>query len=465
MAPSLGKVLVVDDDEAMCDLLERGLGRRGYAVETTTSPTEALRRIEQEEWDVVLTDLHMGELDGFAVCREASRLRKGMPVVVITAFGDIDKAVAAIRAGAYDFITKPFALEVVALALDRAIDHYRATEAVGRLRHQVEGEGRFEGLVGTSKVMRRVFDLLGRVSGSEATVLITGESGTGKELCAEAIHRRSRRAAGPFVALNCAALPESLLESELFGHAKGAFTDARSARVGLLVQADGGTLFLDEIGEMPLSMQAKLLRALQERVVRPVGAEGEVPYDARIIAATNRDPQAAVETGAMRGDLYYRLNVIQIDLPPLRVRGRDVLLLASQMVEESAEAAVRGVRGIAPEAAELLLVYTWPGNVRELQNCVDRAVVLARGERVEPDDLPDKVREYSPATHVVVASHDPTDLISLEELERRYILRVLDVVGGQKTAASKILGVDRKTLARKLKQWSKNSQGRVRSSS
>jgi DNA-binding NtrC family response regulator len=297
-----------------------------------------------------------------------------------------------------------------------------------------------------------VYDLVARIADTDVSVLITGESGTGKEVIARALHQGGRRASGPFVAVNCSAMPEALLESELFGHTRGAFTDAREARTGLFVQAKGGTLLLDEIGEMPLALQPKLLRALQERKVRPVGANVEIPFDARIVAATNRDLEEAIEAKRFREDLFFRLNVIQLALPPLRSRQADVLPLAQHFLTTFARRAHRDMTGIAPAAAEKLVAYSWPGNVRELQNCLERAVTLARFEQIVVDDLPEKVRDHR-ASHVLVTSDDPAELVPMEEVERRYILRVLEAVGGNKTAAARILGIERKTLYRKLERW------------
>jgi DNA-binding NtrC family response regulator len=294
-----------------------------------------------------------------------------------------------------------------------------------------------------------VYELIDRVADSDTSVLITGESGTGKEVAARALHARGRRHSGPFVAINCAAMPEALLESELFGHVRGAFTDAKTSRSGLFVKADGGTLFLDEVGELPLTLQPKLLRALQERTVRPVGGEAEVAFDARIVAATNRDLELAVEEGRFREDLYYRLNVIGLELPPLRARGNDVLLLAQRFLEHFATRSGKRVVGLSPAVAQRLLAYSWPGNVRELQNCIERAVALTAYEQLTVEDLPDRIRDYR-APNPQTQSQDVSELVSLEEMERRYIQRVLETVGGSRTLASRILGVDRKTLYRKL---------------
>jgi two-component system response regulator AtoC len=304
-------------------------------------------------------------------------------------------------------------------------------------------------IVGTSAPMLKVGELVARVAATETTVLITGESGTGKELVAKALHSASERRDGPFVAINCAALPESLLESELFGHVRGAFTDARTARLGLLVKASRGTLFLDEIAEMPAGMQAKLLRALQERTVRPVGGDQEQSFSARIIAATNRDLEVEVEERRFREDLFYRINVVRIEVPPLRARGNDVLLLAQHFLERYAAQSRRPVVGMTHEAADRLAFYSWPGNVRELQNCIERAVALAQSDRIGVADLPDKIEDCRGAGAAVGAS-DPSELLPMEEVERRHIHRVLEAVGGNKTLAAQILGFDRRTLYRKL---------------
>jgi transcriptional regulator with PAS, ATPase and Fis domain len=316
----------------------------------------------------------------------------------------------------------------------------------------VQESTRFGNLIGTSTAMMAVTDVLGRIADSTASVLITGESGTGKEVAAQALHDRSPRRAGPFVAINCSAVPEALLESELFGHVRGAFTDARAARTGLCVQANGGTLLLDEIGDMPMALQPKLLRALQERRVRPVGGDKEIPFDVRVVATTNRDLRSLIEEGRFREDLYFRIDVIHVEMPPLRARGGDVLLLAQQFLDVQAARAGKQVTGFSPTAAEKLLAYSWPGNVRELQNCVERAIALTRSPQIAVDDLPETVRAYK-RSHVLIASDDPSELVPLEEAERRYILRVMDAVGRNKTLAARLLGITRKTLYRKLEQY------------
>jgi two-component system, NtrC family, response regulator AtoC len=443
------RLLLVDDDRSLCEWVAEALLRRDFSTEWRTDPARALELLGAEDFDVVATDLHMQSMSGLDVCARIVQSRPDIPVVVITAFGSLETAVAAIRAGAYDFITKPFDIDVLQIALSRAVQHRALRGEVKRLREAVAQADRFQAVLGESPAMRQLSDLLRRVAASDATVLVTGESGSGKEVAARAIHQESRRRSGPFVALSCAAVPEALLESELFGHKKGAFTDAREARAGLLHQAEGGTLLLDEIGDMPISLQPKLLRALEQRTARPVGGETEMPFDARIIAATNRDLEEAVEEKRFREDLFYRLNVIQVQVPPLRARGNDVLLLAQRFLEGFAAHAKKAVRGISAPAAEKLLAYSWPGNVRELRNCMERAVALTRFEELLVEDLPDKLRAYRPS-HVVVAAEDPTELAPLEEVERRYIQRVLESVQGNRTLAAKILGVDRTTLYRKL---------------
>ena len=447
-----GRTLVVDDDQSMCEVLNDGLVRLGFRVTWRLSADGALDVLAAEDIDVVVTDLNMRSVSGLDLCQRIVANRPDLPVVMITAFASLETAVAAIRAGAYDFIAKPFDTDALAIVLDRAVQHRHLRDEVKRLRLAVTSVHSFGELIGASRPMRSLFDLLVRVSDSDASVMIQGETGTGKELVARAIHRQSDRKDGPFVAINCAAVPEALLESELFGHTRGAFTDAKTARVGLFHRAGAGTLFLDEIGDMPMGLQVKLLRALQERSVRPVGGDVEIPFDVRIISATNRDIEAAAEDGRFRADLLFRINVIPVDVPPLRSRGNDVLLLAQHFLGGIAARSGRSVIGISPGAAQSLLGYDWPGNVRELQNCIERAVALTRFEQIALEDLPEKVQRYS-RSHVVVSSGDPSELLSLEEVERRYILHVLDAARGNKSIAARTLKVDRRTLYRKLERW------------
>jgi two-component system response regulator AtoC len=447
-----GRSLIVDDDQSMCELLGVGLKKRDFDPVCVTSAAAAFELLAAEDFDVVVTDVNMRGIGGIELCKHVVANRPDVPVIVITAFGSMETAIAAMRAGAYDFIPKPVDLDTLQLALERGIGHHRLRTEVKRLREVVAATQRSGEMLGTSAPMRHVYDLIDRVAHTDASVLVTGESGTGKELVARALHTRGARAAGPFVAINCAAMPEALLESELFGHVRGAFTDARSARTGLFQQATGGTLFLDEIGELSLGLQPKLLRALQERKVRPIGGDIEVAFDARIVAATNRDLETAAVEHRFREDLYYRINVIHIDLPPLRARGPDVLLLAQHFVLQFASTFGKQVKGLSKPAAEKLANYAWPGNVRELQNCIERAVALTRFEELLLEDLPDKVQTYK-RSQVVLDSGDPSELVSLDELERRYILRVLEALNGNKSLAAQTLGLDRKTLYRKLQQY------------
>jgi two-component system, NtrC family, response regulator AtoC len=453
VSSDVARVLIVDDDEALCRTLEAGLLKRDFAVAWRTTGDEALALLDSSDFHVVVTDLNMSHLDGIALCQKVAQRRPDIPVVVLTAFGSFETAVAAIRAGAYDFISKPVQIDVLGIALRRAAQHRLLREEVRRLRSETHGPASAASeLIGTSSAMRSVHDVIARVADSDASVLITGESGTGKEVVARALHKTSRRREGPFVAVNCAAMPEPLLESELFGHTRGAFTDAKDTRVGLFARASHGTIFLDEIGDMPLGLQPKLLRVLQERTVRPLGATNEVAVDVRVIAATNRDLESAIEDRRFREDLFFRLNVIHIELPPLRARGGDVLVLAQHWISKVAEREKKSIVGVSPTVAEKLVAYSWPGNVRELQNCVEHAVALARYDQITVEDLPDKIRNYK-SSHVIVAGEDPSELVPMEEVERRYILRVLQAVAGNKTAAARVLGIERKTLYRKLERY------------
>lgn len=444
------RVLIIDDDPATCELLAAELSETGMEVETCTSGDEALRSIERGSFDAVATDLNMAGMSGLDLCQRLAASRPELPVIVITAFGSVQTAVEAMRCGAYDFITKPFDTDVLELALRRAVERSSLAREVRRLREAVAQAEGFGDLIGESRPMRELYATLDKVADTGTSVLITGETGSGKELVARGLHDRSRRARAPFVALNCAAVPHQLLESELFGHARGAFTDAKSSHDGLFLQANSGTVFLDEIAELPLELQPKLLRALQERSVRPVGGTSDSSFDVRVIAATNRNLDEAVDRGEFRRDLLFRLNVIQIELPPLRRRGNDVLLLAQHFVDVFSAKLDRDVRGLTREAAGSLLAYDWPGNVRELQNVIERAVALAEQDEITADDLPAKLRGIRA---VFVEDGEPdSELLPLDEVERRHVARVIAAAGGNKARAARILGVDRKTLYRKLEK-------------
>ena len=445
-------VLIIDDERDVRELAAAFLEKEGYTTTTAETEEEGIRLAGVlDPLDVVLTDLKIGSGSGLEVCASVVSKRPDVPVVVMTGFSTMDSAIGALRAGAYDFLTKPFEPPALRAAIGRATSHRELSEEVKRLRREVDGPVLDFEMIGRSKAVRGVMSMIDRIGDTDTTVLVTGESGTGKELAARALHKRSGRR-GRFVAVNCAAMPGNLLESELFGHVQGAFTDAKRARKGLFMEAEGGTLLLDEIGEMDMEMQPKLLRALQERVVRPVGGSREHPFDVRIVAATNRDLEAEVKAGRFREDLFYRINVVNLHLPPLRERGHDVLRLAQAFVEKFAERTGRPVKGLSEAAAAKLLSYDWPGNVRELQNCIERAVTLARFDQLALEDLPEKVRSFQ-SRRVVIDADDPAEMPTLEVLERRYVHKVLEAVGGNKTRAAKVLGVDRRTLYRKLDRW------------
>jgi DNA-binding NtrC family response regulator len=448
-------ILVVDDDAALCQLVVDGLGREGFDVRIATAPEDALASIAGNEFDAVLVDINMPQMNGLELGRRILDQRPDLPIIVITAFGSLETAISAIRSGAYDFVTKPFEIEQLVVAAERACQNHQLREEVRRLREVVTSSPPFSGILGESAEVRRMCSLIDAAAQTDSTVLVTGESGTGKELVARALHERGPRKAGPFVAMNCAAMTDTLLESELFGHARGAFTDAKDARVGLFVKAGAGTLFLDEIGDMPAGMQAKLLRALEARVVRPVGSDNEVPFRARIVAATNRDLEGEVEEGRFRQDLYFRVNVIRIPVPPLRARGGDIVLLAQSFARVLAQRLDKKVTGISVPAAERLIAYPWPGNIRELQNAIERAVALTHFEEIVIEDLPETVREYK-RMPLLPSGEDPSEILPMHEVEKRYILRVLEAVGGNKTTAAQLLGFDRRTMYRKLERFEKN---------
>ncbi|WP_417847574.1 sigma-54-dependent transcriptional regulator [Thalassoglobus sp.] len=444
------QVMIVDDERNMCELIETDLRLRGISSCWYTSVPEALEAIHQYNFDAILTDVRMPGTTGLQFCQQLSQTRPDIPVVVMTAFGTLETAVSAMRSGAYDFITKPIEMDLLSITLQRAIQHRQLTEQVQLLESHHTSASAFGEILGQSPPMRKLYDQLTQVAASDAAVLITGESGTGKELVARSIHSKSRRAEQPFIAINCAALNETLLESELFGHVKGAFTDAKGERKGLFVEANGGTLLLDEMGEMPVSMQVKLLRALEERKVRPVGSDKETAFDVRVLTATNRDLETAVSEGRFREDLYYRINVIGIELPALRSRGTDVLYLADHFLKQFAANESKPISGMADGVAEKLLSYSWPGNVRELRNVMERAVALTRYDKITVEDLPEKIRNFKSGT-IFIGGLDPTELVSMEEIERRYISHVLEAVNNNQTQAARILGLDRKTIYRKLK--------------
>jgi DNA-binding NtrC family response regulator len=457
--PRPRRALLVEEDRELAATLIASLERGGFTISWKRSADEALGAIDDEEWTVVIAGVALAGIGGAALCRRMVANRPDVPVILVTARGTMEMAIAAIRAGAYDFLARPFDVELLGMAFARAAEHAALRAEVKRLRDEVgPGAGdESRGMIGASPAMREVHELIAQVSGTDASVLVTGASGTGKELVARALHAAGRRRSGPFVAVNCAAIPETLLESELFGHARGAFTEAKSARRGLFLKAHGGTLFLDEVADLPLATQPKLLRALQERTVRPVGADREESFDVRLITATNRDLELEVAERRFREDLFYRLNVVRIDVPPLAARGNDILLLAQYFVRRAAAHIHKRVTGLSGAAAKRLLSYRWPGNVRELENNMERAVALARSEEITVDDLPEKIRNHAPRDAPGLDA-DPAELLAMDEVERRHILRVLRAVGGSKSHAAGVLGLDRSTLYRKLEQYSRDGR-------
>ncbi len=453
MGDPAATVLVVEDDDAMRELLVEELGDAGYRVRAAPGGHQGLELARSERMDLVITDLRMPDLDGFDLIRDVGALPDPPHIVMITAFGSIETAIKAVKLGAYDYITKPFELEELLLLVEKTLAERTLRRQVARLQREVERQFGFENVIARSEAMKEVLGLVGRIATSTASVLITGESGTGKELIARAIHYNSPRTKAPFVAVNLAAVPETLIESELFGHKRGAFTDARTDRIGLFAEADTGSIFLDEIGELALPLQAKLLRVLQEHELRPLGSTKTQRIDVRVIAATNRNLESMLADGSFREDLYYRLNVIQVDLPPLRSRPEDVIPLAEHFLAGVGQRQDPPRRfRIAPEAQQLLLAYAWPGNVRELHNVLERGVALARGDELRADDLPGHVRERKPGDFLAAAV---ARRMTMADLEREYIERVLEDEGGNKTRAAQRLGLDRKTLYRKLEEYAR----------
>ncbi len=445
-----GTILIVDDDDDTAVLLRDSLRKRGFDVDAVNSAQQCLEHLRTDPADVVVTDVQMTGMSGIELCQELRQRYPDLLPIVLTGQGGLETAIAAIRAGAYDFITKPVKVDALAISVGRALEHLSLKREVKRLRTVADRDS-IDGIAGSSPAIRETVEMIRRVADSDATVLVTGESGTGKELVAKALHNLSPRKDQPFVAVNCAAMPAPLLESELFGHVRGAFTDAKRSRAGLFVQAGAGTIFLDEIGEMPIEMQVKLLRVLQERKVRPVGGDEEVPFEARVVTATNRDLETEVEEKRFREDLFYRINVVAIPVPPLRSRAGDILLLAQFFLKRIAGRTNKPVQGISGPAARLLMDYDWPGNVRELENCMERAVALCRLDEITVDDLPAKVQEHQ-SSKIVITTESPGELITLDEMERRYVRQVLGAVGGNKTHAARILGIDRRSLYRRLEE-------------
>ena len=444
-------ILIIDDEKNMRWALEKALRPAGYHTLSAADGSEGLKLAAAENPDLVLLDLRMPGMDGLEVLGKLKEFNPRLPVIMITAHGTMETAIEAMKAGAYDYISKPFDIEEMKLTIAKALEVQALAKEVAHLRSELERKYRFENIIGKSTRMQAVFDLIERVADTPASVIIYGESGTGKELVARAIHYRSSRKNKPYIQVNCAALPETLLESELFGHEKGAFTGAISRKPGRFELADGGTLFLDEIGDISPAVQVKLLRVLQEKSFERVGGVETIKVDIRIIAATNRDLAEAIKEGTFREDLYYRLNVVPIKLPPLRERGEDLPLLIDHFLKRYDPAG--RLKGLAPEAAKRMMEYWWPGNVRELENAIERASIIARGDRIGLDDLPQEIvrGEGAPARQAA-AFQLPEQGISLEDVERDLIRQALERSGGNQTRAAKLLGISRHTLIYRMEK-------------
>jgi len=454
------RILVVDDERSMQEFLEIFFRREGYEVTTAGNVETAILCLENDDFDVLITDMQMPERSGLDLLHEAREISPETVVIVITAFASTDTAIAAMRDGAYDYITKPFKVDEIRLVVEKALEKKLLSRENRRLRSELRGQVRHRSMVGNSAAIQLVFDLVAQVADTKTNVLISGESGTGKELVARAIHDQSERREKTMVAVNGGAIPENLLESELFGHVKGAFTGAVQNKEGLFETADGGTLFLDEIGELSGSLQVKILRAIQEKVIRRVGGVGDLKVDVRILAATNRRLEDEVAQGRFREDLYYRLNVIQVQLPPLRARAEDIPLLVHHFIEKYSEELGKSVASVSADAMERLISYQYPGNVRELENIVERAVALSRGPEIVTEALPPTIlerREAQPSTRI------PEEGVSLDELvndyERSLLSEALRSAGGVKKRAAKLLGISFRSFRYRLEKLELDESG------
>lgn len=442
------RILIVEDDEGMAFFLKEAFLREGFDVYVTSNGTDALRILEEREPDLAILDVRLPGMDGLELMDRISVENPNIPCIVITAFGSKDVALEAIERGAYDYLTKPIDLHELRIITRRAMERKRLLDELRDLKKSISSHGFSPEIIGESEGMKKVYELIERVAEVDVNVLICGESGTGKELVARAIHGRSKRKDKPLIIVNCAAIPEGLLETELFGHEKGAFTGASSRRIGKFELADGGTIFLDEVGDMSMPLQAKILRVLQSRDFERVGGTRTIKVDVRVISATNRDLKEMVERGEFRKDLYYRLNVVQIDIPPLRERKEDIPLLVKHFIENFSAKIGKDIRGVSPKAMELLISYNWPGNVRELEHVVQRAMVVERGNTITEASLPPEIRDAergAPLSELIKGS--------LEEIEVKAIKRALESAEGNKSIAARILGISRKTLFNKMRKY------------
>lgn len=444
------KILVIDDEDSMCSFMEIMLAKEGYQVDTVTSGKEGVALLKEKNYDLVIADLNMPQMSGIDVLREIRSFKQEQDLIVMTAYASVDTAIEAMKRGAVDYITKPFKVDEIKLIIEKSINRKRLITENDTLKKQLQGDNSFDNFIGASETVARLKKLAMRIASSDSTVLIRGESGTGKDLIAKAIHYHSPRCAGPFVTINCAALPETLLESELFGHKKGAFTGAIKDKEGLFKVADGGTFFLDEVGNTSTAIQVKLLRVMEDKKITPVGDTKPIEVDVRLIAATNSDLDEEVKMGRFRADLFYRLNVIPIHIPPLRERKEDIELLVRHFITKYCQKLNIPLKQIPSEAMNLLARYHWPGNVRELENTIERAVLLNRTDALDVSDFPEKLRQPQPVSLVNEAEPiTPT----LESMEKAYIHYIMSQTEGKKAPAAKILGIDASTLYRKIQRY------------
>lgn len=447
------RVLVVDDEENLRLVLRTLLRKHGYEVEVADSGEAALALVDTFGPDVILTDVRMPKMGGLDLLATLKAKQNTATVIVMSAYGNVDLALEAIKAGAYDYVSKPFKPEEIVLALRKADEREILRRENRALKEQIQQENKFETILAKSAEMNEIFRTISKIADFKTTVLIQGESGVGKELVAKAIHARSSRKSKPFVAVNCGAIPENLLESELFGHRRGAFTDATNDRRGLFEEADGGTLFLDEIGELPLSLQVKLLRALQEETIRRLGDTKDVQVNVRIICATHRDLSAETKAGRFREDLFYRINVLTLVIPPLRARREDVTLLIDHFITKNNTRLGMNVRGTSTAARKLLLEYAWPGNVRELENTIERAMVLAEADVIDTGDLPERLRDALDPVHVQLASGELSIKKTSRAIEEILIRRALQKTRGNRTKAADVLEISHRALLYKIKEY------------
>ncbi|MBI5043105.1 MAG: sigma-54-dependent Fis family transcriptional regulator [Nitrospirae bacterium] len=442
-------ILIVEDDLEMNELLRDYLQKRGYRAESASNASDAIKNVEETDYDLIISDLMMRDVSGLELLDAVKKIRDDAVVIIITAFGTIETAVEAIKRGAYHYITKPFKLSDIEVIIKKAIEEKRIKKENLLLREVVEKRYQFENIVGKSKTMLEVFELIKRVSATNSNVIIYGESGTGKELVAKAIHFNSPRKKMPFIAINCSAIPDGLLESELFGHLKGSFTGAHITKKGLFEEASGGSIFLDEIGDMSPNLQAKLLRVIENKEIRPVGGNEFKKVDTRIIAATHKNLESEVKKRRFREDLYYRLNVIPIKIPSLAERKEDIPLLTEHFLKKYSQEMNTGIRGINKEALDILIKHNWTGNVRELENIIERSVALSRHFIIQPTDLPDYFRK----NEANILKNAVDKKMRLNEFEDFYIKRILQEVKGDKNKAAAILGINKRTLYRKIGKW------------